>query len=122
MSLGNEHNLIIVIIQAEFPLYLILPICFYGPIFPYSTLSHTLTIPKDSEKQFLAHMSNHKWRFALSRDFEIISKVQLSWLILAETPGGIRRGRPGLHASRRSVEIALLCLHLYIIQGERWSP
>lgn len=50
MTLGSEHNLIIAVIQFEFPLFIYLPICFHGPTFLYSTLIHTLTIPKDCEK------------------------------------------------------------------------
>ena len=60
-------------------------------------------------------MSNYKWRFALSGDFEVISKVQLSWLVLEETPGRIWRGHPGLHALGRSVEITLPWLPMCII-------
>lgn len=50
MTLGREHNLIIVIIQFEFPLYLILLICFNGPTSFYSALIHTLIISKNYEK------------------------------------------------------------------------
>lgn len=53
-------------------------------------------------------MSNNKWRLASSRDFEIISKVQLNWLVLEEMPGRIWRGRLGLHAFGQSVEVILL--------------
>lgn len=60
-------------------------------------------------------MSNYKWRFAFSRDSEIISKVQLSWLVLEETFGRIWRGLPELYTLGQSVEINFSWLHVCII-------
>lgn len=59
-------------------------------------------------------MSNYKWRFAFSRDSEIISKVQLSCLVLEETSGTIWRGLPELYALGQSVEINFSSLHMFI--------
>ena len=60
-------------------------------------------------------MSNYKWRFVFPGDPDVISKVQLSWLVVKAAPGGNGGGRARLHALGQSVEITLLWLRLHII-------